>query len=101
MTWRIGFELSFLMASSRLIRDRGRLRVDDDNRLVADLHGRVAAAARDHVDVALHGQHLELGLGRTARSGDRCDDYAERAERRSRQRAAHRGASIARRSSGK
>ena len=78
-----------------------RFGVDDDDGLGADLHGRVAAAAGDHVDVALHRQNLELGLARRRlpRLPHRLPDMSTRAV------AAtvgppHLAASIARRNSG-
>ena len=79
MMCRIGFELSFAIASSNSSADRGRLRVDDDDGLVADLHGRVAAGARDHEHVALRRQNLELGLRPTAAQRPSADEHAERA----------------------
>ena len=50
----------------QLRRRRRKTGVDDEDAVVADLHGDVAAGAGQHVDVPLHRQHFDRGATRPA-----------------------------------
>ena len=85
--------------SEQLVADRRRLRIDDHDGLVPDLHGRVAARARDHEHVALRRQNLELGLREHGLGGRESQQYGEGSRADGLGPATHRAApSMARRS---
>ena len=79
-----------------LRRGRGVLRVDEQQSVVADLHGAVAIRPDEHGDIPLHRQDVHLGAARSGdglrtalRGGDerRSSDTHGREEQRSRHRA--------------